>query len=112
MNHPQHPSSLTPEQLERLCELAPLFDVELGPLTDVEVTIRVTDPKTLVVSVIKLPREIALRRAFSEVSSRTVRWLYYNTSIPATKVFFGIEDARLRRIGELYARWKEQGCPA
>lgn len=103
---------LTPEEENRLCQLAPHFDVSIGPLDSPMVRVSVLNLSNGQQECYELPREVAIRRALSEVCSRTVRWVYFNSKTPAWKSFFGYPDARLLRIAELYSRWKSQGCPA
>ena len=105
-------NAFTDAQVERLCRLAPLFDLEVQPLpVDDMVTLVITDPLSQERELVTLPRERAIRRAMSEICSRTVRWVYYHGGEPASCAFFSHTDARLARIGELYKRWKAAGCP-
>lgn len=98
-------------QVERLCRLAPLFDISLTFASPEQATLVITDPATQVPEILTLSPESALRRAMSEICSRTVRWVFYHGGEPASRVFFDHTDARLIRISELYRRWKASGCP-
>lgn len=104
---------LTPLDVNRLIKLAPKFDVEIvGPTDDDTISLKVVDPRTGAVRELTLQRDIALSRILAEVCSRTVRWIFFHSGEPASRSLLKNTDARLARIAELYALWKEQGCPS
>lgn len=98
---------LTTDDKRRLENIAKLFDIEFLPQQNGTVLLRVgPHPQEYLVSA-----EKAHVRLFTELCSKTVRWVYFHPKESAITSLLGQTDARLRRIAELYAKWMRDAGP-
>jgi hypothetical protein len=58
-----------------------------------------------------LPASIAMIRLATELCSKTLRWVYYRPDRCCVDTFLALSDRKIRRLGELYQRWKAAGFP-
>lgn len=103
--------TLTRIDKARLESFAPLFDIDFLPQPDDTVLLRlhpVVGDSPPVEH--RLPCERAHVRLLAELCSRTVRWVYFHPGESVVCSFLGQPDAKVRRISELYARWKSEGA--
>lgn len=109
---PSFAQQLTHTDKARLEMVAPLFDIEFLPQEDGTVMLRLRSPVDDSLTEHHVSAERAHVRLLAELCSRTVRWVYYHPGESVLCSFLGQTDAKITRIGELYARWKSEGAPS
>jgi len=102
---------LTGPDKARLEMFAPMFDIEFVPKDENSVLLRLRCPCDGAVTEHLVSNERAHVRLLAELCSRTVRWVYYHPGESVLCSFLGQTDAKIARISELYARWKNEGAP-
>ncbi len=98
--------------LARMLRLAPLFDVQVhdDPESAEHVVLEVLDVDGERRS--RIPRSRLERRLLAELGAKTVRWVYYHPGVSCREALLSQTDARLQRLGQLYAKWKSEGFPS
>lgn len=102
--------NLSLEECARLERFAPLFDIEVTPVSLTHIQIRVLTSTGTCDTLV--PLELVHLRLLSEICSKTVRWVHYRQSEEVRVTFFTLPEERLQRIAQLYAKWKIIGMPA
>lgn len=104
-------SQLTPVDKARLESFAPLFGIEFCKSEGGRACLRFMsfrdEPEEHV-----LPEDRAYVRLLAELCSRSVRWIYFHPGESAHVSFLGLTDARIKRVSELYARWRKDTISA